>query len=133
MKRQNYGYCLLNLYQLPLSQATTKFWNSKQTCNLWYSFESINKKKIQNFQSISNITHMSIQQDAIKFYHQCIFSTPASTWITVIINNSFTVWPGFTGTAVILSQKQQLKNMSSIHQKAYFPQHNQTHKENHCR
>ncbi len=70
-----------------------KFSNDKIELN-----ETIRKSKI--FYSISNITHMSIQQDLIKFHHQCSFSSPRLIWITTINNHHFTGWPGLTATAI---------------------------------
>ncbi len=56
-----------------------------------------NTKKVW---SISNITHISMKEDFIKFYNQCIFSSPSSTWITSINNHHFTGWSGLIITVI---------------------------------
>ncbi len=52
------------------------------------------------FEPIPNTMHMLMQQDLIKLYHWCLFSPPASTWITDIKNHLLARQPGQTNTAI---------------------------------
>ncbi len=92
--------------------------------------------KISNtVDTISNTIHMSTLKDLIKFYNQCLFSPPKSSWITVNNNHKFTCWTGLAATAIqqtSLYQQQLSRRMPKSHHKTCHPQLNQPKKENHC-
>ncbi len=81
-------------------------------------------------ESISDIMHMSTQQELIKFFHQCLFSPTASIWITPINNHHFTGWPGLTATAV---QQHLCVSTATIKGHAMQPQNMCPQQTNHTR
>ncbi len=77
-KTKNYGQYLFEQIKCP------------QHCTIYNKQEELDLTtprlgEANIVESISNIMHMSMQQDLIKFYHQCLISLPATTWIIVII------------------------------------------------